>query len=94
MQTVVAGAPLLSDVLGPLQDGGIYAARTQRCRRRQSRRTSTNDDDIVHSHRLLLLLIRGAEILTQLPAAYHWAAKPSTQRSSERLTPSLKSVGL
>jgi len=32
MQTVVAGAPLLSDVLGPLQDGGIYAARTQRRR--------------------------------------------------------------
>jgi hypothetical protein len=94
VQTVVAGAPLLSDVLGPLQDGGIYAARPQRRRCRQSRRTSTNDDDIVHSDRLLLLLIRGAEILTQLPAAYHWAATPSTQRSCERLTPSLKSVVL
>ena len=54
MQTVVARAPLLSDVLAPLQDGGIYVTRPQRRRRRQSRRTSADDDDIVHSQRLLL----------------------------------------
>ena len=51
VQTVVAGAPLLSDVLAPLQDGGVYATRPQCRRGRQSRRTSADDDDIVHSQK-------------------------------------------
>jgi hypothetical protein len=49
MQTVVAGTPLLSDVLAPLQDGGVETMRPQRGRRRQSGRTSADDNDIVHS---------------------------------------------
>jgi hypothetical protein len=55
VQTVVAGAPLLSDVLAPLQDDGVCATRPQCRRGRQSRRASADDDDILHQQRLLLI---------------------------------------
>jgi hypothetical protein len=45
---------LLSDVLAPLQDGGVCATCSQCRRSRQSRRASTDDDDILHSKMLLL----------------------------------------
>ena len=54
MQPVIAGPPLLPDVLPPLQNDGAYATRPQRRRRRQSPRPSTDDDDLVHPQRLLL----------------------------------------
>jgi hypothetical protein len=52
VQTVVAAAPLLSDVLTPLQDDGVCAAPPQCRRGRQSCRTSADDDDILHQQRL------------------------------------------
>ena len=62
VQTVVARAPLLSDVLAPLQDGGVYATRPQCRRGGQSRRTSADDDDIVHWQRLLLMRASGITV--------------------------------
>jgi hypothetical protein len=57
MQTVVAGAPLLSDVLALLQNRGVHTTHPQCRRRRQSRRTSADYNDIVHRRRLLLLIL-------------------------------------
>ena len=69
MQTVVAGAPLLSHVLAPLQDGGVYATRSQCRRSRQSRRTSADDDDILHSQKATADIGRGRARSLPHPAA-------------------------
>ena len=69
VQTVVAGAPLLSDVLAPLQDGGVYATRSQCRRSRQSPRASADDDDILHSQKATADIGRGRARSLPHPAA-------------------------
>jgi hypothetical protein len=51
VQTVIAATPWLPHTPA-LDDGGVYAARSQCRRSRQSSWTSADDDDIVHSPRL------------------------------------------
>ena len=61
VQTVIAATPRLPDT-PTLDDGGVYAARSQCRRRSQSSRTSADDDDIVHSPRLLLTALYAAQV--------------------------------
>jgi hypothetical protein len=51
VQTVIAAAPRFPHT-PTLNDGGVYAPRSQCRSRSQSSGTSTDDDDIVHSLRL------------------------------------------
>jgi hypothetical protein len=61
VQTVIAATPRLPDT-PTLDDGGVYASRSQCRRGSQSGRTSADDDDIVHSPRLLLTALYAAQV--------------------------------